>query len=80
MDKIHIFAELDSEKELTRIGKSLDMALVLWDITHNMRKRIEGRLDSVRAVDAEYAGVDLVFKKIQSKLEEHGINTEDLVD
>jgi len=54
-----------------RAIKSLDMALALWDITHNTKKSIEWSLEG-KELD-KYEVLDLVFDRIHLILEEHNI-------
>ena len=54
-----------------RAVKSLDLALALWDITHNTKKSIEWSLDG-KDID-KYEVLDLVYDRIYLILEEHNI-------
>ena len=60
-----------------RAVKSLDMALALWDITHNTKKRIEWSLESKEL--NKYEVLDLVYERIYEILEEHNIKMDDLI-
>ena len=60
-----------------RAVKSLDMALALWDITHNTKKRIEWSLEG-KEID-KYEVLDIVYEKIYEILEEHNIKMDDLI-
>jgi len=61
-----------------RAIKSLDMALALWDITHNTKKSIEWSLEG-KELD-KYEVLDLVFDRIHLILEEHNIKLDDLIN
>ena len=61
-----------------RAAKSLDMALALWDITHNTKKSIEWSLDG-KELD-KYDVLDMVYEKIYEILEEHNIKLDDLIN
>ena len=61
-----------------RAAKSLDMALALWDITHNTKKSIEWSLDG-KELD-KYEVLDLVYDRIYLILEEHNIRLDDLIN
>ena len=61
-----------------RAIKSLDMASALWDITHNTRKSLEWSLDK-KDID-KYDALNMVFDKIYEILDDHGINTDQLLD
>ena len=60
-----------------RAVKSLDMALALWDITHNTKKSIEWSLEG-KEID-KYEVLDIVYEKIYEILEEHNIKMGDLI-
>lgn len=60
-----------------RAIKSLDMAGALWDITHNTKKGLEWSLEG-KEID-KYDVLELVFDKIYEILEEHNINTDELL-
>ena len=60
-----------------RAIKSLDMALALWDITHNTKKRIEWSLESKEL--NKYEVLDLVYERIYEILDEHNIKLDDLI-
>jgi hypothetical protein len=61
-----------------RAVKSLDMAIALWDIVHNTKKGIEWSLEG-KEVD-KYETLELVFEKIFEILNEHNINTDELIN
>jgi hypothetical protein len=60
-----------------RAVKSLDMALALWDITHNTKKNIEWFLESKEL--NKYEVLDLVYERIYEILDEHNIKLDDLI-
>ena len=61
-----------------RAAKSLDMALALWDITHNTKKSIEWSLEG-KELD-KYETLDLVYERIYEILEDHNIKLDDLIN
>jgi hypothetical protein len=61
-----------------RAVKSLDMAIALWDIVHNTKKSLEWSLEG-KEID-KYDTLDLVFQKIHEILDEHNINTDELIN
>jgi hypothetical protein len=61
-----------------RAVKSLDMALSLWDIVHNTKKGLEWSLEG-KEID-KYDTLELVFEKIHEILNEHNINTDELIN
>ena len=60
-----------------RAVKSLDMALALWDITHNTKKSIEWSLEGKEL--NKYEVLDLVYERIYEILDEHNIKLDDLI-
>ncbi len=60
-----------------RAVKSMDMAGALWDITHNTKKGLEWSLEG-KEID-KYDVLELVFDKIYEILQEHNINTDELL-
>lgn len=70
--------DFDDRMAHLRAVKSLDMALALWEITHNTKKGLLYSLEDKNLSDWEV--VDMVFKKIYEILDENGINTEELIN
>jgi uncharacterized membrane protein len=70
--------DIDDAMAHLRAVKSLDMALSLWDIVHNTKKRLEWSLEG-KEVD-KYETLELVFEKIHEILNEHNINTDELIN
>jgi hypothetical protein len=60
-----------------RAVKSLDMALALWEITHNTKKSLEWSMEG-KEMD-KYDALELVFEKIHEILDEHNIKMDDLI-
>jgi hypothetical protein len=61
-----------------RAIKSLDMALALWEITHNTKKSLEWSMEG-KEMD-KYDALELVFEKIHEILDEHNIKIDDLIN
>jgi hypothetical protein len=60
-----------------RAVKSLDMALALWDITHNTKKGLEWTMEG-KEID-KYEALEMVYEKIYEILDEHNIKLDDLI-
>ena len=60
-----------------RAIKSLDMALVLWEITYNTKKNIHNQIE-IEKLDP-YEAVDKVFEKLWEEMNDRGINLDNLV-
>ena len=61
-----------------RAVKATDMALALWDITHNTKKGLEWSMEG-KEID-KYEALELVYEKIYQILEEHNIKLDDLIN
>jgi antitoxin component of RelBE/YafQ-DinJ toxin-antitoxin module len=60
-----------------RAIKSLDMACVLFEITHNMKKECERMVENKDM--SVYDAIDLVFNKIHETLEENNVKIDELI-
>ena len=70
--------DFDDRMAHLRAVKSLDMAMALWDITHNTKKGLEWSMEG-NEID-KYEALEMVFDKIYEILEEHNIKMDDLVN
>jgi hypothetical protein len=61
-----------------RAVKSLDMAMALWEITHNTKKGLEWSMEG-KEID-KYEALEMVFDKIYEILEENNIKMNDLIN
>jgi len=68
--------DVDDRMAHLRCVKSTDMAIVLWEMTMNTRKRVTSGYDEK---DDFYRGVDAVFDKFRELMEESNINPEELI-
>ena len=69
--------DADDSMAHMRAVKSLDMALALWDITHNTKKSLEWSMEG-KEID-KYEALDMVYEKIYEILDEHNIKLDDLI-
>jgi inhibitor of KinA sporulation pathway (predicted exonuclease) len=69
--------DVDDRMAHLRAVKSLDMAMALWDITHNTKKGLEWSLEN-KDVD-KYEVLEMVFEKIYEILDEHNVRTNELI-
>ena len=67
----------DDRIEHLRAVKATDMALVLWEIVYNTRKRVEYDIDENNL--GGNAVLDMIMTEINDRLDEHGIIIDDLV-
>jgi len=70
--------DIDDIMAHKRATKSLDMAMALWDITHNTKKSLEWSMDG-KEMD-KYDTLDMVFDKLHEILNEHNIRLDDLIN
>lgn len=71
--------DADEARAHLRAVKSLDMALVLFEMTANVRRKVENSLESgVSRTDSSDA-LDMVFEELTALLEEHGVVINDLI-
>jgi hypothetical protein len=70
--------EPDDILAFKRAVKATDLALALWDITHNTKKSLEWSMEG-KELD-KYDTLELVFDKIYEILEEHNIKLDDIIN
>jgi hypothetical protein len=61
-----------------RAVKSLDMALVLWEMAYNTKKNLYSQIES-KNIEDPCEVVDMVMEKLFEELNEHGINLDQLI-
>jgi len=73
---------IDDQVAHMRAVQSLDMALAIWELTHNTKKSIEQQIDRALEEDKNFKphdALDVVYDRIYKILNEHGINIDKLV-
>jgi hypothetical protein len=70
-------SDIDDMYAHKRAVKSLDMALALWEITHNTKKGLEWSMEG-KEID-KYDALEMVFEKIHEIISEHSIDLDDLI-
>jgi hypothetical protein len=60
-----------------RAIKSLDMALAIWDIVHNTKKSLHRTIGETDLSPDDV--IDEVYKKIYEILDDHNIDSEELI-
>ena len=66
----------DDRLEHERCVKSLDIALVLWELTHNFYRSLTKEFDED---DSYYKGVDAVYDRLKELLYEHNVDVDKLI-
>lgn len=71
----------EDNQEFAIHNMAQDMAGLLWELTHNVRKKCERKIDSDLDNGLElsvYDGAQLVFEKITELLDEYNIDRDKL--
>lgn len=68
----------DDIRAHNRAIKSLDMALILWEMTYNVKKHIKNEIE-FNKLEVEDA-IDKIFEHLQEEMSEHGINLDELIN
>jgi hypothetical protein len=64
-----------------RAVKSLDMASALFEITRNLRKKIENRFEDIDNTNNDvFDGIHKVFDEIYNILEDNNIDIDELIN
>lgn len=63
-----------------RCVKATDMAIVLFEITNNLKKKCERICEGMEADSDQFDGVYTTFQQIGELLDEHGINIDELIN
>jgi len=73
-------SDSDDKMEFERAIKSLDMAMMLWELMINGKKNLERQLEAdENTTEREFDLVDKVWEHIWSLAKEHDINIENLL-
>ncbi len=70
--------DIDDRYAHLRAVKSLDLALAIWDITHNTKKALEWSMEG-KEMD-KYDALEMVYDKIYEILDEHNIKIDELLN
>ena len=74
--------DYDDNMAHKRAVKSTDLALALWEIEMNLRKKLERELESkeLKNEDVEvYDVIDMCMENIMNTIRDHNIDVEDLI-
>jgi hypothetical protein len=74
-------SDQDDRMEFQRANKSFDMAMMLWELMYNYKKKFYRQLETdAESTDSEYELIDSIFKSIHELAEEHNINIDELIN
>lgn len=71
--------DADDRMAHLRCVKSTDMAIVLFEISSNLKKRLEHRFEAEPQERNEFDGLDEAFSEIYRLMNMHGINIDELI-
>ena len=64
-----------------RAIKSLDMASALFEITTNLKKRIENRFENIDNINNDvFDGIDAAFEEIYKVIKDNDIDIDELIN
>ena len=73
--------DFDDRMSHLRAVKSMDMASALFDITRNLRKKIQNRYEDIDNTHNDvFDGIDAVFDEIYNILEDNSIDIDELIN
>ena len=73
-------SDTDDRMEYDRANKSLDMAIMLWEVLHNSKKQFYRNLENDESsTEREFELVDKVFARMWEIAEERNINIDSLI-
>lgn len=74
-------SDQDDRMEFDRANKSLGMAMMLWELMYNYKKKFYRQLENdSESTDSDYELVDSIFKSIYELAEEHNIKIDELIN
>jgi hypothetical protein len=73
-------SDSDDRMEFERATKAVDMALVLWELQYNYRKKYKRQVEADdKATEREFDLIDIIFNDVLELITEHGINIDSLI-
>ena len=63
-----------------RCIKALDMACILFEIQHNLKKKLTHKFESQPTRYTVFDGVDETFELINNLFEEYNVNLEEIIE
>jgi hypothetical protein len=68
--------DFDDRMAHERCVKATDLALVIWELTHNSYRGLTNGYDED---DGYHKGVDAVYDRLRELLDEHGVTIDKLI-
>jgi hypothetical protein len=70
--------EPDDIRAHMRCVKSQDMAITLWEIQYNVKKRCESILENKEDID-KFEALEIVFEELMEIYNHHSVSVDDLI-
>lgn len=70
---------IDDRFDHLRAARSTDLAIAIFQIVHNTRKRVENRVEVLDDKVGPYEAIDIVYSTISEVLNEYGIDIDSFV-
>lgn len=70
----------DEQMALQRALKSTDMAIAIFEMLINSRKKVEYQIENSDKELSNYDAIHLVYEQFDNILDEQGINLDELID
>ncbi len=71
--------DIDDKMAHFRCIKSLDMALAIWEIQTNLRKRCENMIEHSKE-ESKFEALEIVFNELREIFEDNNLNSEELIN
>lgn len=78
---------LDNKDEVMahlRAVKSLDTACVLFELTHNLKDKLENHIDNIEEIQDKQLSsmeiLDMIFEEINQLMQIHNVNLNELIE
>jgi len=68
----------DDLMEFERAVKATDMALVLWELVFNTKKRVFNDIEFDK-IESPYDAIDKLYERLYEDLNDHGLNMDKLL-
>jgi hypothetical protein len=68
----------DDMMEFERAVKATDMALVLWELVFNTKKKVFNDIEFDK-IESPYDAIDKLYERLYEDLNDHGLNMDKLL-
>ena len=68
----------DDAMEFERATKATDMAMVLWELVFNTKKKMYNQIEFDK-IESPYEAIDQLYEKLYEELHDRGLNMDKLI-